>query len=184
MRQPSRLSLTGVLLIVGAPSLFLAAARRQMPEMLAYTMDEGPAQLGKRLGQPRQVSDLGARYRTLQYQIDSHDAHEFSHIVCVRRTDGRIASITRNYDDQRSVDDMFPPHSTAAIQWPQYSVRVRTLDAGKRLLLAMGTSKPGDKTSQVILIRRDAVVDLMPWLAEKLEPAPAHRPASQAEPRP
>jgi hypothetical protein len=166
------LSISGVLLILGAPPLFLAAAG-QLPEMLAYTMDETPAQLGKRLGQPRLVSDLGDRYRTLQYQIDSHDSHEFSHIVCVRRTDGRIASITRNYDDQRSVDGLFPPRSTSAIQWSQYRVRVRTMDDGKRLLLAMGTSKPGDKTSQLILIRRDSVADLMPWFAEKLEPATA-----------
>ena len=166
------LSILGALLIPAAPPLFYAAAG-QLPEMLTYTMDETPAQLGRRLGHPRQVSDLGDRYRTLQYQIDSHDAHEFSHIVCVRRADGRIASITRNYDDQRSVDDLFPPRSTSAIQWSQYSVRVRALGDGKRLLLAMGTSKPGDKTSQLILIRRDAVADLMPWLAEKLEPAAA-----------
>lgn len=172
MNKPLRLSLTGVLLIVAVPPLFLAADG-QVPEMLVYTMDETPAQLGKLLGQPRQVSDLGDRYRTLQYQIDSHDAHEFSHVVCVRRTDGRIAGITRNYDDQRIVDEMFPPRSTYAIQWPQYSVRVRTMDGGKRLLLAMGTSKPGDKTSQLILIRRDSVTDLMPWLAEKLEIAPS-----------
>ena len=39
---------------------------------------------------------------------------------------------------------------------------------GEVLLIAMGTEKPGEGTTQLILIRRPALRIFMPWLAEQL----------------
>lgn len=148
-------------------------------EMLRYTLAETPAQLHRLLGDPKVVADQGA-FRSLQYQIDAHDPHDFSHVVLVARDSGRLLSITRNYEEPRRIDALFPAAETVTREFrspgadrSQYFARVRPLAGGSRLLIAMGVSQPGEPTSQLVVIRREAVPEFFPWL----EPLPAPPPA-------
>lgn len=136
-----------------------------------FTLSESRAELTTALGRPAVVADFGHDFVSWQYQLGNIDHHDFSHQVVMRR-DGAIVSITRNYEPERNVDALFPENETTTHEYavdgkPQFSVRVRRLSGG-RLLLAMGVSKPGQKTYQLMLIRESEVRYFHPWLAEQL----------------
>ena len=81
--------------------------------------------------------------------------------------------ITREYQPQRNVDEFFPPSETITCFFPdstkpEYSVRARRLSGG-RVLLAMGTSKPGQTTGQVLLIREKELGNFYPWVITQLK---------------
>jgi hypothetical protein len=137
-----------------------------------FTLDETPEQLIEKLGPPAQVGEMGPDYLIWQFQIGMVDRHEFSHVICIRKSDNRIVSIARNYEFQENVDGLFPAKLTERHQWKrngvaQFGVRLRRLGNG-RLLLAMGSEKPGQPTSQILLIRQSALPIFMPWLEESV----------------
>ena len=85
----------------------------------------------------------------------------------------QILSVTRNFDTPQDVDYLFPATQTSVHHWPskgpaQFSLRLRQL-SGETLLLAMGTARLGERTTQLILIRRSALKTFIPWLAEEVQ---------------
>jgi hypothetical protein len=149
--------------------------RFQSGYLFWFSLDESPAQIIEKLGQPAQVGEMGRDFLIWQFQISMLDRHEFSHVICIRRSDNKIVSIARNYEFEENVDGLFPPKMTEVHQWmkdgkPQFGVRLRRLSNG-RLLLAMGSEKPGKKTSQILLIRESELPIFMPWLQESLKSA-------------
>ena len=137
-----------------------------------FSLDETPAQLIEKLGQPAQVGEMGPDFVIWQFQISVIYKHEFSHVICIRRKDNRIVGIARNYEFQENVDGLFPPKLTQVHQWmrdgkPQFAVRLRRLGPD-RLLLAMGSDQPGKPTSQILLIRESELPVFMPWLHASL----------------
>lgn len=137
-----------------------------------FTLEEGRPELGRMLGDPAYISDAGEDLAALQYQIDVEDKHDFSHFVTVRKSSNRIISVTRNYDPERTVDQWFPESETKVCWFPnaasrQWSVRVRRLPRG-RVLMAMGVSKPGQKTGQLVLMRESELHIFYPWVAQEL----------------
>ena len=145
------------------------------PDVLSFTLEETPAQVLRLLGRPVQVDDSGPVYRSWLYQIGNRDSHDFSHVLCFRGASAQLISVTRNFDEPQNVDALLPADQTSAYQWPatgvaHFHVRVRQL-SGDRLLIAMGTAKPGDRTTQLMLIRRSALRFFLPWLDEQLKSA-------------
>ena len=145
------------------------------PGILSFTLEETPAQVLRLLGQPVQVDDSGPVYRSWFYQIGNRDSHDFSHVLCFRGSASQLISVTRNFDEPQNVDALLPAAQTFAYQWPaagsaQFLVRVRQL-SGDRLLIAMGTARPGDRTTQLMLIRRSALPFFLPWLDEQWKSA-------------
>lgn len=139
--------------------------------LLQFSLTETPVAVVARMGSPRVTSDFEPGFRTLQFQIDTHDNHEFSHAFCFDKA-GRLLSITRNSEEPELVDALFPAGATRTYQWPaegkaQYRVRVRSFPDG-RFLLAMGVGQAGEKTTQLVLARRAALEAFFPWLAEQI----------------
>lgn len=137
-------------------------------ELRWFRLTESRAQVAQAFGQPRMVASFGSDFLSLQFQIGNIDLHEFSHQAIFRKSTGTLVSITRNYDPEILVDAFFPPAHTQVHRFNgnnvNYSVRVRRLP-GNILLMAMGTSKPGDKTGQLVLIRESELRFFYSWLA-------------------
>jgi hypothetical protein len=162
--------LAGVLLLA-APQLYSQTpptAPLQITEILRFTLDETPEQLARGMGRPAMVNDQEKAFQTWYYQTDVLDKHEFSHVLLLRRPDNRILSVTRNYHYPVQVEALFPAGKSTIHHWPddkhpQLSVQVRMFE-GDRILIAMGVSKPGQATTQLIMIRRTALPTFFPWL--------------------
>ncbi len=139
-------------------------------ELHWFALTESPHQVAGLLGQPAAVANFGKDFLSWQYQIGAIDHHEFSHQLVFRG--GALISITRNYEPERKVDDLFPASRTLAYHYEEasrrvFSVRVQRLSQG-RLLIAMGVSRPDQTTSQLVLIRETDVRYFYPWLGEQL----------------
>lgn len=90
-----------------------------------------------------------------------------------RQSDRKLVSLTRNYHEPTLIGALFPASGTKTYYWqngtqPRWPVRVHLLKDGQRALIAMGAEKAGQKTREVLLIRRSALVSYLPWLAEQL----------------
>lgn len=167
--------LIGALLIAAPCCAQSVDPRTTASYLLKFTLQEDPAEVRAKLGAPAQVADFGPRYFSWLYQIGIADHHDFSHTLCFSREDGKLISVTRTVEEE-IVEDLLPAAETTVHQWPsadkpQYGLRLRRLP-GDRLLLAMGSTKPGQTTSQLILIRRSAIPFFFPWLASQLEKRP------------
>lgn len=141
-------------------------------ELLRFTLEETAAQLTRRLGPPAQVADGDPRFVTWHYQTDVQDLHEFSHLLLFRKSDGKLAGVTRNFHVAVNVDALFPEGKTRTYYWPserdpQWSVRVRVLGED-RLAVATGVKGPGEKTGQVLIVRRTELRRFLPWLEEQM----------------
>lgn len=141
-------------------------------EIRWFELVEHESDVRKALGQPSMVADFGG-YRSWQYRIGEDVEHDdFSHALVFRKSDGVLVSITRAYDPERNVDAFFPAAETS-VHWfkqpaqPDFPVRVRKLSGG-RVLIAVGISKPGQKTSQLVLIRISELHQFYPWLEPDL----------------
>ena len=135
------------------------------------TLEESREDLARTMGPPRMIAPFGADFVAYQYQIGDVDHHDFTHQVVVRRSDGTVVSIARNYEPEIVVDEFFPELETATYRCQEgggYSVRVRKL-AGGRLLLAMGVSRPGQRTGQLLLIRESELRIFHPWLGSGMK---------------
>ena len=124
------------------------------------------------LGAPAQVGEAGPANFSWYLQIDNADTHDHSHILLFRKEDRKLVSITRNFDEPLNVDAMFPANASRTYYFkspnqPAWPTRVREL-AGDRILIAMGVAKPGERTHQLMLIRRSALPQYLPWLAGQL----------------
>ena len=168
--------LLGVALLAALPAFSQASQA-----ILHWTLQENPEQIVRILGKPDHVDDSVKAYQSWQYESadneDRDDNSPPSYILCLQG--GRqLLSLTRNFVSPRAVDDLFPVADTRTYHWPskeapQFSLRLRPLSP-ETLLLAMGAVKPGDRTTQLILIRRSALKLFIPWLDQQLgnEPRP------------
>ena len=126
------------------------------------------------MGAPAQVGEAGASHFSWYLQIGVADSHDHSHVLLFRRADKKLVSITRNFDEPTNVDVLFPPEATNTYSFksanqPPWPTRVREID-GNRLLIAMGIGKAGERTTQLLLIRKSVLAQYLPWLAEQLRP--------------
>ncbi|MCU1232554.1 MAG: hypothetical protein JWP63_521 [Candidatus Solibacter sp.] len=145
--------------------------------MLRWTLREKPEQIARILGRPDHVDDSVKAYQSWQYESadneDRDDNSPPSYILCLRNPDQQLLSVTRNFAAPQDVDDLFPPKETRTYHWPnthapQFSVRLRPISS-ETLLIGMGTSRPGERTTQLVLIRRSALKTFMPWLDRQFE---------------
>ena len=162
--------LSAALLLSEVPSA--ADPQLRNGELSWFLLTETKDQVTRALGQPKAVAGFGHDFLSWQYQIGNVDHEEFSHQVVFRESTHRLVSITRNYDPERNVDVMFPPAETTVHHYPdgekpQFSLRLRRLPGG-RLLMAMGTSKPGQVTGQLVLMRESELRFFYPWVSEQL----------------
>lgn len=133
-----------------------------------FRLTENPLDVRNLLGQPSMVAEFGD-YRSWQYKLGEGDHDDFSHTLVFRKSDGRLVSISRNYNPERNVDALFPAKSTS-VSWrpvtgqPDFPMMVRRLSNG-RVLIGVGISKPGQPTGQIVLIREDELSHFYPWLA-------------------
>jgi hypothetical protein len=178
-RYPSLFCTLGAWLLA-APAFFAQPQTSADPgdtplaasELLRYTLEETSTQLTRVLGPPVQISDTGVGFKTWYYQTDVLDQHEFSHLLMFRKSDGKLVSVTRNFHSPIAVDALFPERTTRTHHWPsesdrKWSIRVRTM-TGDRVAIAMGAAKPGDRTTQVVILRRSTLKTFMPWLADQV----------------
>lgn len=149
----------------------------KIQELLRFTLNETAAQVRERMGPPTRIDDSVAGYLSWQYDHPADERNDDNSppawFICIRAAGGQILSVTRNFDTPQDVDDLFPQAETAAHHWPssdapQFSVRLRRLQS-ETLLLAMGSGTRGERTTQLVLIRRSALKTFMPWLAEQME---------------
>ena len=157
------------------PLLGQSPQNNKIQELLRFSLNEGPEQIVTLLGRPQRVDDSLAGYQSWQYEFSAAEENDDNSppawFVCLGTARRQVLSVTRNFDKPQDVDGLFPPPQTVVHYWPskdapQFTVRLRQL-SGEVLLLAMGTAKPGERTSQLILIRRSALKTFMPWLAEQ-----------------
>jgi hypothetical protein len=152
--------------------LLAAPVFSQQENLLEFQLTENSDSVLKKLGKPTMVSQTGD-LEAWQYQIGLEDNHEYSHILLFRISSGQLVSLTRNWEQERTVDELFQYAESKVYYYPdadrrEYAVRVQRLSGG-RVLLAMGASKDGDPTAQVVLIRESELQQFHPWL--RLEPA-------------
>ena len=148
----------------------------KIQELLRFSLNESPEQIVSLLGRPQRIDDSLAGYQSWQYEFSAVEENDDNSppawFVCLNTSKRQVLSVTRNFDKPQNVDGILPASQTAVYHWPskdtaQFSVRLRQLP-GDVLLLAMGTARPGDRTTQIILIRQSALKTFMPWLAEEL----------------
>jgi hypothetical protein len=137
-----------------------------------FLLTESRGQVSAKLGPPALVADFGRGMQSWQYQIGLIDHHEFSHQLVFAGPGRTLASITRNYEEERTVDEFFPEAATEVYHYPdaskpRYSVRLRRLSGG-RLLMAMGTSRAGQKTGQLLLMHESWLAVFHPWIAQQM----------------
>jgi hypothetical protein len=185
MRSARRL---GVALLAALPVFSQSPALHAPQSLLRWSLEERPEQILRILGPPDHVDDTVKAYQSWQYENvaneDRDDNSPPSYILCLS-TDGRgLISLARNFGSPQDVDSLFPPAETRVYHWsskegssnegssnraPQFSVRLRRLSE-ETLLIAMGTARPGERTTQLILIRQSALKLFMPWLSDQLTP--------------
>jgi hypothetical protein len=165
----------GAALVSALPLFSQTAAHRKTHELLRFTLEETPARIVALLGRPDRLEESSGSWHSWQYATADGEDHDDNsppaYILCLRASDQRLMSVTRNFVEPQDVEDLFPAGETIVHHWPsakapEFSVRVRRLANGA-LLIAMGTSRAGERTTQLILARRDALQVLMPWLAEQ-----------------
>lgn len=115
------------------------------------------------------VARFGDDFESWQFQLDGDDAHEYSHQVVFRVSNRTVVSVTRNWEQPRRFDALFPERDTRFYRYSNhsdqaFSVAVRRLSGG-RLLMAMGLAGPGATANQIVCIRETELPFFFPWLA-------------------
>ncbi len=142
-------------------------------ELVWFRLTETQADIRDRLGAPHFMAEFGADLVSWQYQIGEIDNHDHSHILVFRKSTGKLVSVTRAYEPEQLLDNLFPAGASEVHYYPnaakpQYSVTLRHL-SDDRLLMAMGVSRPGQPVGQLVLIHRSAVRAFYPWLDDQLQ---------------
>jgi hypothetical protein len=167
----------GALLLV-AP-LFCQSPRWIDPRVIAGKLEwfhllETESEVRSRLGQPAMVADFGG-FRSWQYRFgEDLDHDEFSHALLFRKSDGKLVSISRTFQPERTVDEFFPlgetvSHSLTPAGQTEFRARIRRLPGGG-LLMAMGTQQVGQATHQIVLMHESVLPLFYPSLEERLNP--------------
>ncbi len=135
---------------------------------------ESKIQVLERLGPPRQTGQFGD-FISMQYQIGVADHDDFSHILVVRKSNGALVSLARSYDPEVIVDNLFAVDGVSVHYFPdekkpQFSLRLRRLNGG-RVLMAMGSAKPGTPTGQLVIMVESELRNFYPWLKDQLDKA-------------
>jgi len=164
-------------LILSAPLLCgeqptAADPKIEKGKLLWFSLLETPAQVEAALGKPALAASSGSDHLSWQFRLGGTDHHDFSHVLVFRKSTSKLVSVTRVYEEERMVDEFFPPAETTVHHYrdagkTSFGVRLRRLPGG-RLLLAMGSSKPGVPTGQLVLMDETELATLYPWLAEQL----------------
>lgn len=141
-------------------------------ELVWFSMSTTKEQVFKALGPPAMIAPFGSDFESWQYKLGNVDHDDFSHQIVFRKSNQSLVSITRNYDPEKTVDILFPAtiatvHHFPNAEKPQFSIRVRPLADGS-YLMAMGISKPGQVTGQVVMMRASEVQHFYPWLSAQL----------------
>ena len=142
-------------------------------DLIWFLLSETKELAAQVLGPPRYTAEFGRDFESWQYQIGDIDHDEFSHQLVFRKAGGELVSVARNYQPERNVDALFPEQQTRTHYYPdaknpRFSLRLRRLSGG-RLLMAMGVSKAGQLTGQILLIRESELRHFYPWLSKELE---------------
>jgi hypothetical protein len=135
-------------------------------------LEETRAEVASLLGPPAVVASYGAGFESWQFQLDSREEHDVSHVAVFRVSTGRLISITRFYDPEQNLDRFFPAAGTETYWFsetgrPDYPLLLRRLP-GDLLLLAMGVSERGQPAGQLVLLRASELSAFYPWLAREL----------------
>ncbi|HYP08108.1 MAG TPA: hypothetical protein VER03_17885 [Bryobacteraceae bacterium] len=165
-----------------AALLFAASLYAQSPQATSdpqargdrfvwFSLSETREQLLAILGKPTVVADFGKDLESWQYQIGDIDHHDFSHQIVLRKN-GSVVSITRNYEPERAVDDLFPEQLTTLhiVPGSSFPMRVRRLP-NDVVAIAIGVSSPREKTSQIVLMRIAELKHFYPSLFGHLQAA-------------
>jgi len=172
----ARCFLAVALLVATLPLSSQTQQNTRIQELLRFTLNENPEQILTMLGRPNRIDDSVAGFQSWQYEFSNDDELDDNTppawFVCLSTSRRQVLSVTRNFRKPQNVDDILPASQTAVHYWPskdaaQFSIRLRQLP-GEVLLLAMGTATLGERTTQIILIRRSALKTFMPWLAEQI----------------
>jgi hypothetical protein len=150
-------------------AVILADPELRQGSLLWFTLTETMPAVARALGAPKQVADFGNGLQSWQYHLGAGDGHEPSHYLVFRRSDGRLLSVTRNFDPERKFDELFPLAQTTTRYLPgnaSYGARVRRLSGG-RVLLAMGSTKKGQPIGQLVLLREEDLAAQYPWVADR-----------------
>ncbi len=155
-----------ILVLMGA-LLIAAPVFSQEQDLRAYQLTETREQITQRMGRPTLIAPFG-EFESWQYQVDVEDNHEFSHIFLFRVSTGELLSVTRNWEHERSIEELLPLTESKAYYYPDarnpvYGVRVRRL-SDHRVLIAMGAPEAGQPTGQVVLMRENELQHFHPWL--------------------
>lgn len=131
---------------------------------LWFQLNETMQEVSKRLGMPRAVADFGSSRTSWQYYLDEGSAHDPSHFLVFRN--GRLVSVSRSYEPERTVDEFFPQNETRVFFLPTnpgFGARARKLPGG-RILLAPGSEKRGKPAGQLLLITDAELALQYPWV--------------------
>jgi hypothetical protein len=155
-------------------SLFQSTTVKPGTELLGFTLNQTPSDVVAQLGPPEGVDDSLPNYVSWLFKGNARDERDYAYIVCFRRDDNRLVSVTRTFEKDEIVDHLFPDGSFTVHNWPsddnpQFSVRVRTLSDG-RLLLAMGSGQAGKPCGQLVLIDREMLPFFFPWITKPEPP--------------
>jgi hypothetical protein len=168
-----RIVLMGALLaaplLAGPPA---ADPRIEAGRVTWFALDETREQVAARIGAPALAAPFGADFIAWQYKFGTDDHDGFSHFLVFRKSDGRLAMVTRNFDEEQPLGELFPDSAAVVCEYKEagrapYSVLVRRLDGG-RVLLAMGAAKASDTTTQIVMARVEALRHFYPWLHRQL----------------
>lgn len=151
--------------------LFFAAAILADPEvrqgsLVWFELTETMPAVTRALGAPKLVADFGNGQRSWQYFLSEGDNHDPSHYLVFGRADGKLVSVTRNFEPERNIDELFPAAETTTHYLDathSYGARVRRLSGG-RVLIAPGSMKAGQPAGQLILMRAADVARQYPWI--------------------
>ena len=152
----------------GPPPHFSPEPRQTPNGLVWFRLDETQGEIARLMGPPLMAAEYGADYVSWQYRLGGVDGHDYSHNLVFRRSTGKLVSVTRAYDPDRILDHLFPNSATTFHQGPEeaspaFGIRLRRLP-GNRVLMAMGVSRAGQPSSQLVLTTRDELRLLYPWL--------------------
>lgn len=161
-----RLSFWGALFISAVP-LF------SQSELSGIQLLESPTDIKHVLGEPTLVSEVNPEFRAWQYRLGDIDHDDFSHALIFRKSTNNLVSISRTFEHPVNVERLFAASPSTYYRYPEAGptemiVRVRRLGQ-ERLLLAFGSAKQGDLTTQVVLIEQSVLRVFYPWLADQLK---------------
>lgn len=132
-----------------------------------FSLTETRSDVLRIVGPPANVTTFGSDFEGWQYHFGNADHHDFSHYLVFRRSTGRLISVTRAYEQEQYVEALFPAAHTTVKQMrdSSWGARVRAFSDGRRLI-AMGSTKPGQPTTQLLLIRDDELKYFHSWLCD------------------